>query len=198
MPRVYSYVVDRDYGFAPNPFHGFCTLATCKPKIRRYAEVGDWVIGTGSAYRNRNGHIVYAMRVTETMSFGEYWTDPRFRAKRPNLRGRTKQAFGDNIYHQDPNSGRWLQADSHHSCADGTQNPKNISHDTKVDRVLISDDFIYWGGHGAEIPRFHGTDICKIGPGHKCRFPDRVVASCIEWLRSFREREFCGKPLRWN
>ena len=121
---------------------------------------------------------------------------PRFRAKRPNLRGRTKQAFGDNIYHQDLNSGLWLQADSHHSCADGTQNPKNISHDTKVDRVLISDDFIYWGGHGVEIPRFHGMDICKIGPGHKCRFPDPVVTSCIEWLRSFRERGVCGKPLK--
>ncbi len=27
----------RDYGFAPNPFHGICTLATCKPVIRRVA-----------------------------------------------------------------------------------------------------------------------------------------------------------------
>ena len=60
------------------------------------------MIGTGSAYRNRTRHIVYAMRVSETMSFDEYWRDPRFRAKRPNLRGRTKQAFGDNIYHQAP------------------------------------------------------------------------------------------------
>ena len=45
---IYSYVVARDYGFAPNPFYGCCTLATCKPIIRRMAQVGDWVIGTGS------------------------------------------------------------------------------------------------------------------------------------------------------
>ena len=41
---LYLYVVDRDFGFAPNPFHGVCTLATCKPKIRKFAKVGDWII----------------------------------------------------------------------------------------------------------------------------------------------------------
>ena len=35
MSRVYMYVVDRDFGFAPNPFHGVRTLATCKPPIRK-------------------------------------------------------------------------------------------------------------------------------------------------------------------
>src|SRR5262245_31415483 len=44
--RLYSYVVARDYGFAPNPFYGFCTLATCKPDIRRTADIGDWIVGT--------------------------------------------------------------------------------------------------------------------------------------------------------
>jgi hypothetical protein len=41
--------VARDYGFAPNPFFGVCTLATCKPKIRKAAAIGDWVVGTGSS-----------------------------------------------------------------------------------------------------------------------------------------------------
>ena len=82
MPsRLYSYIVARDYGFAPNPFYGFCTLATCKPRIRKKAEVGDWVIGTGSKSKGRDGHLVYAMRVTETMSFDEYWADSRFHRK---------------------------------------------------------------------------------------------------------------------
>ena len=47
MTKVYMYVVDRDFGFAPNPFHGFCTLATCKPRTRRVAKVGDWIVGMG-------------------------------------------------------------------------------------------------------------------------------------------------------
>ncbi|WP_225761747.1 hypothetical protein [Acinetobacter sp. Marseille-P8610] len=33
--KIFSYVVSRDFGFAPNPFFNFCTLATCKPKIRK-------------------------------------------------------------------------------------------------------------------------------------------------------------------
>lgn len=43
--KGYSYIVARDYGFAPNPFYGICTLATCKPIIRKHCEVGDYVIG---------------------------------------------------------------------------------------------------------------------------------------------------------
>ena len=34
----------------------------------------------------------------------------------------------------------------------GSANPENVSHDTEVDRVLISDQFTYWGGQGPEIP----------------------------------------------
>ena len=65
MTRIYSYVVRYDSGFAPNPFYGFCTLATCKPDIRRAANVGDWIVGSGSNDRSirRGGHLVYAMQV---------------------------------------------------------------------------------------------------------------------------------------
>ena len=43
--NLYSYVITRDYGFAPNPFWNICTLATCKPQIREHALKGDWVAG---------------------------------------------------------------------------------------------------------------------------------------------------------
>src|SRR5260370_27588907 len=83
--KLHSYVVARDFGFAPNPFFGFCTLATCKPNIRSVAQIGDWVVGTGSKTRKREKHVVYAMRVTGVQTFEEYWADPRFQIKRPNL-----------------------------------------------------------------------------------------------------------------
>jgi hypothetical protein len=117
--KLHSYVVARDYGFAPNPFFGVCTLATCKPEIRRVAQIGDWVVGTGSKKRKRDKNIVYAMRVTEAMTFNQYWSDPRFQAKKPNLRGSKKQAFGDNIYSKDAHTTLWCQANSHHSLTDG-------------------------------------------------------------------------------
>ena len=192
--RLFSYVVARDYGFAPNPFFGRCTLATCKPHVRKAANVGDWVIGTGSKERERESRLVFAMKVTERMTFDQYWRDARFAGKKPNLAGSKKQAFGDNIYHRD-GRGRWTQADSHHSYSDGRANRNNICRDTGVDRVLMSDDFVYFGSVGPEIPR--GLDVCKRGPGHRCKFSGAVVETVDEWLGGL-ERGFVGWPGDWE
>ena len=52
-----------------------------------------------------------------------------------------------------------MQEDSHHSHQDGTPNPSNIVNDTQTDRVLISDDYVYFGGGGPELPaRFTHAD----------------------------------------
>jgi hypothetical protein len=48
ISSLYSYVVRSDSGFAPNPFGEYCTLACCKPQIRKRARVGDWIVGCGS------------------------------------------------------------------------------------------------------------------------------------------------------
>ena len=198
--RLYSYKVARDYGFAPNPFYGCCTLATCKPAIRLRAEVGDWIIGTGAVGAGNDGDLVFAMRVSETMTLDEYWEDPRFRDKRPNLRGSLKQAFGDNIYHRD--DGQWDQANSHHSFHDGSPNPENVDHDTKADRVLVSEDFMYFGGNGPRIPdKFReledGSDFCAQSRGHRCNFPEGVENEFVEWLDSLGDGGFLGRPGGW-
>ena len=39
--RLFTYVIVSDSGFAPNPYWGYCTLATCKPVIRRVAKADD-------------------------------------------------------------------------------------------------------------------------------------------------------------
>ena len=197
-PKLYSYVIARDYGFAPNPFYGFCTLATCKPNIRKSAALGDWVVGTGSKSKGRHEYIVYAMRVSEAISFEQYWQDSRFRQKRPRLYGSLKQAFGDNIYHWCPDTEEWLQMDSHHSYEYGARNPDNINNDTGVDRVLISSDFVYWGGDGPKLPDFLGQSICKKGIGHKANFSYKVVEEFVNWLRDLGVNGYCGNPLDWK
>lgn len=198
--KLFSYVIARDYGFAPNPFSDRCTLATCKPMIRKAANIGDWVVGTGSAECKRKGFLVYAMCVTETMTFNQYWESPRFQQKKPNLRGSIKQAFGDNIYWRDA-KGRWHQQDSHHSYAGGMPNPHNIKNDTQVDRILVSEDYAYWGGSGPEIPEkfrnWRGIDICS-GRGHKNQFPDGLVEAFIVWFRSLGASRYQGEPLEWS
>jgi hypothetical protein len=198
--RLYSYVVARDFGFAPNPFYGFCTLATCKPDIRKTAQVGDWVIGTGSKSKGREGDLVFAMRVSEAMTFDQYWADPRFASKRPSLRGSLKQAFGDNIYHH-KGGGGWSQENSHHSMHDGSANPENVEHDTRTDRVLVSDHFAYWGGEGPEIPaqfrNWNGVDVSLGRQGHRCNFPEELVAQFVNWLEETGMRGYMSKPERW-
>nr|WP_207209482.1 hypothetical protein [Frigidibacter mobilis] len=94
MSRLYSYVVQHDHGFAPNPFMGVCTLANCKPQIRKAANVGDLVIGTGSADIHADGHLVYWMRVAEIITFDEYWEAPRFSRKKPVMNGSLMQRYG--------------------------------------------------------------------------------------------------------
>jgi hypothetical protein len=194
--KLYSYVIARDFGFAPNPFYGFCTLATCKPRIRKAASIGDWIVGTGSTKYGLHGHLAYAMRVTEDATFGDYWNDPRFVHKRPNLRGSLKQWFGDNIYHRNPRTGRWMQENSHHSRATGRPYKGNIDHDTQTDRVLISDDFVYFGAIAPRIPApFRtGYKLWKNGAGHKSNFTEAYVERVVEWLRSQGSWGCVGDP----
>lgn len=195
--KLYSYVVTRDYGFAPNPFGGYCTLATCKPDIRRVASVGDWVLGTGTTNAGLQEHLVYAMRVTETLTYDQYWTDARFAVKRVDRAGSRKRLFGDNIYHHNPVTGHWIQEDSHHSRSDGKPFKINVGHDTRTNRVLISDDFVYFGGAAIALPpRFKwGTNrLRKKGQGYRANFSDTYVNRVVEWLRSLGVWGFQGRP----
>ena len=192
---MFSYVVRYDFGFAPNPFHGVCTLATCKPQIRRAAAVGDWVVGTGSAPNRLTGRLVYSMRVSEAMSYDDYWNDPRFLVKRPNLRGSLIQAFGDNIYHNGPKG--WMQANSRHSLDDGTPNRDHIKKDTSSPRLLIGSEFYYWGGLAPKIPQefrdWSGHDICQKRTV-KYKFPIAMAEAFIIWIKSHGEHGILGEP----
>ena len=196
--KLYSYIVKIDDGFAPNPFYGCCTLATCKPRIRSAAQVGDWIVGTGSKQKGRQGTLVYAMCITEKMSYDSYWQEPRFEDKRPNLCQSIRKSRGDNIYHRNPENGNWIQEDSCHSNDDGTPNQDHIARDTTSANVLISNDFIYLGGGPAPlIPEFNGTSVCHTGMGHKSNFDDVTVRQFIAWVTSLGEWGYCNDPLEW-
>jgi hypothetical protein len=182
MARVYFYVVARDFGFAPNPFHGMCTLATCKPTIRRTARAGDWVVGMGGTKLNAVGRCIYAMQVTDALSFEKYWEDLEFRAKRPVRNGSRKTIVGDNIYHRAPSSKRWQQEDSHHSKLDGSPDPHNIQHDTQTNRVLISSRFYYFGRTAPLVPEEILGDLgFRNGIGHRV-FSMQDAQPFLSWL----------------
>lgn len=149
---LYTYPITRDFGFAPNPFHGFCSLATCKPHIRKAARIGDWVMGIGgTSLGAAKKKSVFLMKVTEKIGFQNYWIDRRFSLKKPLRNGSRVQMLGDNIYHKGPD-GSWIQEDSHHSNPDGSPNPVNVKRDTEhSDHVLISDYFLYFGSQAVNV-----------------------------------------------
>lgn len=174
MTKYYSYVIPRDFGFAPNPFGEHCTLATCKPSIRKSAEIGDWIIGTSSIINQKQPKLIYAMQVTGKMSFNEYYNSPDFQYKKPVMNGSLKKMYGDNIYHQ--KIGRdWHQDDSHHSLENGEINRHNLIRDTSTtSTVLISSNFYYFGKDAFKIPSNYSAKLCKRGPGH--RYVDEKIA----------------------
>lgn len=182
MANVCIYVVDRDLGFAPNPFHGFCSLATCKPRIRNTARIGDWVIGVGGSRLKAAGKCVFAMKVTEKVTFNEYWESPRFRDKRPVRNGTKKMMLGDNIYFHDVENDTWRQAHSHHSLPDGSLNEYNKDRDTQSQYVLLSTHFYYFGKDAPEIPANILDDMgYKNGIGHR-KFTMEEANALIDWL----------------
>ena len=203
MPMaLHSYVVRYDSGFAPNPFYGYCTLATCKPRIRAGAQIGDWVVGSGSksAAAGQEGRMVYAMRVSEALTWDQYSTDPRFQSKQPFRRGSRKQTCGDNIYFRENAATPWQQRESFHSREDGSADPQHVSRDTGVNRVLVSEDFVYMGGQGPFLPDLcdaQGRPLCKHGIGHS-KFDDPMLISAfVAWLRELGSAGFKGVPFEW-
>jgi hypothetical protein len=184
--RLYSYKVVYDIGFAPNPFHGTCTLATCKPKIRKGAAPGDWIVGVGSNAKETEGHLIYAMEVDEKLSFDAYWGDPRFECKRPDRRGSLKYRYGDNVYHRSP-TGVWVQEDCRHSLDDGSPNPDHVKRDTSADAVLVASRFTYWGGQGPqlapELRNWDGLDLGEPGRDHTYKpYTPEMIQTFVAWI----------------
>ena len=98
--RLCSYVVKTDKGLAPNPFWGYCTLALCTPNhMGIKAENGDWFIGNSTIAKGNK--LIYAMQVEEYLPFDQYYNDPRFKRKKPEINGTWRRQCGDNMYFKD-------------------------------------------------------------------------------------------------
>lgn len=191
--RVYSYVVTHDTGFAPNPFFGYCTLACCKPGIRRRAAKGDWIVGLSpKASGNR---MIYYMRVDEVIdSFADYWLDRRFRAKRARSSGGVRDKCGDNIY-EPISPGEYRQRwSAHNGWREDWENPDTKEHDLGGIRVLVSETFAYFGSKAQALPPV--LKCMYVGRGHKCSFSDEEVDSFVRLAGKTGFGVF-GPPTNW-
>lgn len=181
--RLYSYIVRVDDGAAPNPYHGMCTLAICKPAIRRTARVGDWIMGTGAASAGLSGHLVYAMRVDEAITLQEYdlrapreW---RHRLPDPSSRSRARRR-GDCIY--DYSAAPWPRQ------RPGVHNEDNRPVDLGGRNVLISRHYTYFGANAVALPA-HLHPLVHSTQGHKWRMNASLFDAFVTWI----ERQPSGK-----
>lgn len=184
MVSVYLYAVSYDLGFAPNPFGGLCSLACCKPNIRQRAQLGDWIIGSTGTKLPPALRCVFAMVVTAEQTFDSYWTRPEFASRKAKRNGTQKKIVGDNIYHRADTDAPWIQEDSVHSLEDGSQCPLNTGHDTRVNRILLSDRFVYFGASAPTIPVPVRQALgLQRNPRDYRRYDWDDATSLIDWLQ---------------
>src|SRR5438093_12444619 len=93
MPRLFSYTITDDTGFAPHVDKegAYRSLATCKPRIRGAVIRGDWVMAVGGkeltrkSGKNVDGRIVWVARVIDTPNFDLYYDNPEFKSRPDNI-----------------------------------------------------------------------------------------------------------------
>ncbi|MBN3582141.1 hypothetical protein JYB64_07060 [Algoriphagus aestuarii] len=191
--RLFSYCIPIDDGAAPNPYFGICTLAICKPVIRRVANIGDWVVGVGS--RNiqgidYSGKLVYAMKVTERLSLSEYdeFCRKELVGKIPNIYSPNyEKRVGDCIYDYESDKNGKLRPSVH--------NFGNRETDLGGLNVLLSTHFYYFGNNPIQIP-IHLIGIIKQGQGHKSDSNHHLRLGFLEWIENqgFQINHIFGSP----
>ena len=194
--------MDHDYGFAPNPFHGILSLATCKSQLRMNQNVkeGDWVVGLGSKAMNNLHHVIFAMRVEKIITFDQYWDDPRYECKKAVINGSLVQMYGDNVYHTDKNEGRVIQEYCAHSKPGGRTNGKHWRRDVSGKNVLLSNTFYYFGDSCPEIPaEFAYIDNDSRAIKYKDLAGENVKINAFAgWLESTYGQGIHGDPCNWK
>ena len=157
------------------------------PVIRRKAKIGDWIIGMGGGELKATGRCIYAMKVTRDLSFDQYWNAAEFFCKRPVRHGSRRTMVGDNVYRRDPQTKKWLQENCVHSQPNGEQDMPNTRHDTQSDRVLISDEFYYFGSSAPAVPSKLLRKVgYKNGRGHRV-FSQRDCEALLKWIKAEAE-----------
>lgn len=184
---LYCYKMTHDTGFAPNPYHGVLTLATCKPTIRRCAKKDYWISGwTAVSVQGKDGKhkefrdkqkLIYLAKVSKVLKIEDYWH--QYKKKRPikkcNGRPATNMSCGgsknmvndiyyyncgDNIY--EPSSNDTFGFKQHENF--GGHGDKDKKHDLSGVNVLICNEFYYFGVDNAleiEVGNSFTVPRCK-------------------------------------
>ena len=173
--KLCSYIVRDDTGLAPNPFWGVCTLAVCTPNHQgSRLDIGDWI--AGFLNKNRGYRFLYAMEISEILALDEYYREPEYSAKKPDLHGTWQERCGDNFYSRAPD-GTWIQHRNRFHLDEGIKRQ-----DTRHGRVFIGRRFWYRGRQAAAAPDQFAPLIG--GRGARVNHEPCLVAEFRAWVSS--------------
>lgn len=206
--RLLSYKMTHDTGFAPNPFGSTLTLATCKPKIRYSRKQGDWIAGftskalTGDQVGEER--LVYLMLVGAKVHLRDYYGNPRFQDKIPNLdkAGPVIKA-GDNIYRprvpgaSEPCHFEQLPNCNHWNICMNEPSRFDRERDVSGQYVLIAEEFYYFGAQAISLPE----DVRPMLPRGQSPYGKQSEAALAErfiaFIRSRYQPGRLGNPIQW-
>ncbi|HEX7979456.1 MAG TPA: hypothetical protein VF461_12700 [Gemmatimonadaceae bacterium] len=185
--KLSAYIVAVDSGFSPNPFGRRCTLACCKPSIRRNAEPGDIIVGSGSARTGLAGRLIYAMRVQDVLPFEVYWK--RYPSKRPSQRTAVSRR-GDNIWHFRAGVWRGIPGALH----DQTHRARDLS----GENALVAAEFYYFGRDAIVVPEAFAS-MLAVTQGHKNTYDNVLISRFWTWLSRVAPRNGrIGQPTEFT
>ena len=201
MPRLFSYKLTHDTGFAPNPFWGVLTLATCKPKIRLSKRKGDWIAGftsKGLCGDPVGGEkLVYLMEVTGKLSFSDYFESQRYRKKIPDL-SKSQCVFlaGDNIYRPTVPTGSFF--DDFEQLENPYHGEVHKQRDLSGKFILTSNRFFYFGRRALILPPNIRPEVPKGQSAHGNQTHDETAAlKFIDHIVSKHTVGVHGAPHSW-
>ncbi len=203
MPiEVFSYKMTHDTGFAPNPFGGLLTLATCKPMMRKYKKVGDWIAGFTSGaplFKDKVGSekLLYLMKVEKKISLHDYWHNPDYSNRKPSIQStKIMEKIGDNIYK--PLTGHPETISDYEQLPNLHHGIDKIARDIKGENVLIASEFYYFGASPLDLPEEFKPDlpIGQSGHGQPTRDESRAIRF-INYIKTNYKTGIYDHPTKW-
>jgi hypothetical protein len=160
--------------------------------------VGDWIVGLSpKASGNR---LVYAMKIEEKLTFGQYWNDARFQAKKCTQDSAIGRA-GDNTYEPLPD-GTMKQHQSwhNHPGISDAECGRHLHDDLSGRFVLASKTFVYFGREARPLPFDVAESVLPIGRSHKCNFSPQTVDTWCRAIEGITATHFghIAPPTIWD
>lgn len=207
--RLASYKLSQDAGFAPNPFFGTLTLATCMPDMRLSAALDDWIAGFTSEALCGDAvgaeRLVFLMRVEEAISIAEYYSDARFARKIPVLDGAPEVGrHGDNIYQPkradagEPGHFAQLPNPHHWDHAHGREDERSKRLDLRGRRVLLATEYVYFGREALVVPEFARPALPRgHAPAGSVTADPELARAFIDYALGRASRPVVSSPHAW-